>query len=54
MKIENFTFQIGRGALPGNSPIFNFHFSIFNSFSWFASVQDPPAFDAAESASAEP
>jgi hypothetical protein len=30
MKIEKLTFQIKRGGLPGNSPFFNFQFSIFN------------------------
>jgi hypothetical protein len=39
LKIENFTFQIGRAALPGNLPIFNFHFSIFNSLPLVAATR---------------
>jgi hypothetical protein len=39
LKIENFTFQIGRAALPGNLPIFSFHFSIFNSFPLVAATR---------------
>ena len=41
MKIENFKFQIARAAVRGNSPIFNFHFSIFNSFSLVAAYMSP-------------
>jgi len=39
LKIENFAFQIGRAGLPGNLPIFNSHFSIFNSFPLVAATR---------------